>query len=323
MQQKSTRGVQQEDVWAAADALIAEGLRPTIERVRQKIGRGSPNTVSPLLETWFATLGPRLGVVPGTPSESELPAAVQKAANSLWQAALAAAHEDASHAMAQEKQGLDADRSVLRDATADLDRREHALLEKQSGIEESMAIARNQTISLTERLAEAQDLSNRKDREIENLRAKLDVIGLLRDTERRHNDEATQRHTQERTRLAEQAAAGQRQLLTELDRVRQQVKRAELLLSDSQRSAQSSLKELETANQAIGARLIESEAELRASRISLNFANERATELSGLLQQEKASTIDTLAHFNRLSNRSASKKKFTASPGKRVQRPTS
>ena len=49
MQSKSTRGVQQEDVWAAADALIAEGLRPTIERVRQKIGRGSPNTVSPML----------------------------------------------------------------------------------------------------------------------------------------------------------------------------------------------------------------------------------------------------------------------------------
>ena len=47
MQSKSTRGVQQEDVWVAADALIEEGLRPTIERVRQKMGRGSPNTVSP------------------------------------------------------------------------------------------------------------------------------------------------------------------------------------------------------------------------------------------------------------------------------------
>jgi len=58
MQTKSTRGVQQDDVWAAADALIAEGLRPTIERVRQKLGRGSPNTVSPMLEAWFATLGP-------------------------------------------------------------------------------------------------------------------------------------------------------------------------------------------------------------------------------------------------------------------------
>ena len=60
MPTKSTRGVQQDDVWSAADDLIAEGLRPTIERVRQKIGRGSPNTVSPMLESWFATLAPRL-----------------------------------------------------------------------------------------------------------------------------------------------------------------------------------------------------------------------------------------------------------------------
>jgi hypothetical protein len=37
--------------------LLAEGLRPTIERVRQKIGRGSPNTVSPMLERGFASLG--------------------------------------------------------------------------------------------------------------------------------------------------------------------------------------------------------------------------------------------------------------------------
>src|SRR2546427_3022130 len=65
MQKTSTRGVQEADVWAAADALIAQGLRPTIERVRQQIGRGSPNTVSPMLETWFATLGQRLGVAAG------------------------------------------------------------------------------------------------------------------------------------------------------------------------------------------------------------------------------------------------------------------
>jgi hypothetical protein len=34
MQSKSTRGVQQADVDAAADALFAEHLRPTVERVR-------------------------------------------------------------------------------------------------------------------------------------------------------------------------------------------------------------------------------------------------------------------------------------------------
>ena len=43
-----------------AERLLAEGKRPTIERVRLKMGRGSPNTVSPMLERWFVTLGERL-----------------------------------------------------------------------------------------------------------------------------------------------------------------------------------------------------------------------------------------------------------------------
>ena len=34
------RGIQESDVFGAADALLAEGKRPTIERVRLKIGRG-------------------------------------------------------------------------------------------------------------------------------------------------------------------------------------------------------------------------------------------------------------------------------------------
>ena len=42
---KTTRGVQEQDVWAAADAVLLQGERPTIERVLQHMGRGSPNTV--------------------------------------------------------------------------------------------------------------------------------------------------------------------------------------------------------------------------------------------------------------------------------------
>ena len=54
------RGINENDVWNACDALLLEGARPTIERVRQKIGSGSPNTVSPFLETWFKHLGGRI-----------------------------------------------------------------------------------------------------------------------------------------------------------------------------------------------------------------------------------------------------------------------
>jgi hypothetical protein len=50
MQTGSSRRVQQHEVNAAADALLAERARPTVERVRMKLGRGSPNTVGPMLE---------------------------------------------------------------------------------------------------------------------------------------------------------------------------------------------------------------------------------------------------------------------------------
>jgi hypothetical protein len=53
------------DVFQAADALLIEGYKPTIDRVRMRIGRGSPNTIQDHLEVWWAHLGSRLRDVPG------------------------------------------------------------------------------------------------------------------------------------------------------------------------------------------------------------------------------------------------------------------
>lgn len=38
-------GVPETDVFAAADAVLERGERPTVERVRQELGRGSPARV--------------------------------------------------------------------------------------------------------------------------------------------------------------------------------------------------------------------------------------------------------------------------------------
>ncbi|WP_415750910.1 DNA-binding protein, partial [Escherichia coli] len=50
------RGVQETEVFEAADALLGAGERPTVERVRLRLGRGSPNTIGPLLDAWWAQL---------------------------------------------------------------------------------------------------------------------------------------------------------------------------------------------------------------------------------------------------------------------------
>ena len=53
-------GVTRADVFNAADALAMRGARPTVERVRNHLGTGSPNTVTPLLDEWWKAVGPRL-----------------------------------------------------------------------------------------------------------------------------------------------------------------------------------------------------------------------------------------------------------------------
>ena len=40
------------------------GERPTIEKVRARLGSGSPNTITPLLEAWWKRLAGRLDAGP-------------------------------------------------------------------------------------------------------------------------------------------------------------------------------------------------------------------------------------------------------------------
>jgi hypothetical protein len=52
--------VPENDVFAAADAVLARGERPTVERVRLELGRGSPARVGGLLDQWWSRLAERL-----------------------------------------------------------------------------------------------------------------------------------------------------------------------------------------------------------------------------------------------------------------------
>jgi hypothetical protein len=88
------RGITEDDVWKACDALLLEGARPTIERVRLKCGRGSPNTVSPMLETWFKHLGTRITDPGAFAAPVGQPDVVRQAAQHLWEVSQAEARRD-------------------------------------------------------------------------------------------------------------------------------------------------------------------------------------------------------------------------------------
>src|SRR5690606_19214108 len=99
------RGIQQQDVWMAADALLRNGEQPTVERVRLHLGRGSPNTVGPHLKAWFKSLGPRLAGNPAPGQGGEggagVPEALAQALGQIWQQALEFARAEWSQAAAQ------------------------------------------------------------------------------------------------------------------------------------------------------------------------------------------------------------------------------
>ena len=80
------RGITQSDVSHAADSLLRAGERPTIEKIRAKIGKGSPNTINPMLDAWWKTLSARLDAGPA--ALHRLPESVSHVAEALWMQAL-------------------------------------------------------------------------------------------------------------------------------------------------------------------------------------------------------------------------------------------
>ena len=80
------RGITQSDVSHAADSLLRLGERPTIEKIRSKLGRGSPNTINPMLDSWWKTLSARLDAGPA--ALHRLPESIAHIAEALWMQAL-------------------------------------------------------------------------------------------------------------------------------------------------------------------------------------------------------------------------------------------
>jgi hypothetical protein len=116
-------GITALDVDRAADALLRTGERPTIEKVRAKIGRGSPNTINPLLDAWWSRLAGRLDAGPA--ALHRLPEPVLLAAEGLWLQALDDARRRAALEQGSTRKSLARDRQ-------DLELRSHVLAIRES-----------------------------------------------------------------------------------------------------------------------------------------------------------------------------------------------
>ena len=121
----TSRGITPADVDRAADALLRDGQRPTIEKVRLKIGRGSPNTINPLLDQWWSRLAGRLDAGPA--ALHRLPEPVAHAAEGLWLQCLDEARRRARVESGSTRQALARDRRDLEVQTHVLGIRESEL----------------------------------------------------------------------------------------------------------------------------------------------------------------------------------------------------
>ena len=79
------------DVQRAADSLLRQGIKPSVAALREQLGGGSPNTLTPLLAKYWETLGQRLAS--GPDALDRVPESLARVTELLWRRAIEEARE--------------------------------------------------------------------------------------------------------------------------------------------------------------------------------------------------------------------------------------
>ena len=231
------RGITQEQVSAAADALFTAGERPTVEKIRARLGTGSPNTVTRMLDTWRGALATRLGQVLALP---DVPADVGQAFTEVWRLAMAQAGSLAQAALAQERNTLLAAQTSL---TQERKLWDIALAEAQA-----QAQSADQARQVAEtRLVDMQRLVEQQAGQVAELAQQRD------DWQRRAEqlDEAFEAHkgsvAAEREAQAAHVRAVEDRAHAEIDRAREETKTLQATLRQKDREASAVAARLEMA----------------------------------------------------------------------------
>lgn len=243
---RGPRGVQMEEVWAAADTILRLGERPTIERVRQQLGRGSPNTVGPMLDNWYGSLARRLqspvdAVEHDGSAEVPLPAPVVRAAKAIWGRALQYAEERATAQFTEARKELSLQAEALRQEQELLAQETQRLADRSEAYDLAMQARDAQIAEMGRLVQELQQQLAGTQEMLAASRSESKQLRLAADAEHRRQEEMEVNHREERTRLEERAQAQERRLNAEVDRARQESKRLALKLEGDARESAKSL----------------------------------------------------------------------------------
>lgn len=90
-------GVTREQIFDVAEAILQQGFNPTVLRVREQLGGGSPNTIAPLLAEWK---GQQDQV--GGDGQPDIPESIERMLRQVW----GAAWQEAQAHLADERSAL-------------------------------------------------------------------------------------------------------------------------------------------------------------------------------------------------------------------------
>ena len=157
-----------EQVTAAAEAIKANGERPTLRAVRDKVGGGSMGTIARILQQWKASAGREVG------TEITIPPALQKALMEFVGTAIADARAPLDTELADQRQtatDLAAENERQRETICDLSAQIEAVTADRAGIEGKAA-------QMAADLATARDEITRERQAAESARVEMAKAAL-------------------------------------------------------------------------------------------------------------------------------------------------
>ena len=214
-------GVTEAQVHAAADALLAQGERPTIERLRSHLGTGSPNTVMRFLDSWWSTLSQRLARRLSLP---EAPAAVSEAFAQAWAVAVDAGQRLAETQIAPERAAV-ADALLRIDAAAAA--HTGAVTELTLRLEQAQEVVRSLEVAVAakdQRLSDLQREIGAGQARLEDLARQREALEARLRTELAHVEGERGAAAKERESLQGLLRQVEDRAYTEVDRHRQDLK---------------------------------------------------------------------------------------------------
>lgn len=278
------QGITEHDVHRAADAVLAHGRRPTIDAVRQQLGRGSPNTVMAYLDSWFAHLAVRLRPITDREAdEGRIPAPVAQAAHHFWDLASSLAREAVERESQETRERLRAEADVVAAERQRVSALETELQAADKARGEALEIAREQleeAVRKTHRLeGRINELSSENRALADDLRQARDLAEALRQQVQTREQELNAALHQER----ERGEAAERRWLTEVETARQEVKKLKPQLEQAVKTLAAEAFARANERQVAAAM----QTELEGARLATQVATGEAQSLRSELQEAR------------------------------------